>query len=182
MTLLLLDRVDRLRYAPGVDDLGARLRALRKRLDTTPTKMARLYLGERASAKAVATYVDKVSKLERGEKGHTNPSLERLEQLAGGCGLPLHLFLAELNRLQDSALNLSSEGRKDPSLNTIISAGGPHEGLVFPPLAVDPETAHAIARIAVAVIRAVSDSLADRPVSSPRPEESEGGEGGATRG
>lgn len=80
----------------AMDDLGARVRRLRQQAGISGAQMARNAIGKQASDDEVKAYVDRLSKLERGEPGHTNPTLERLELLAAGLRLSLGTFFAQL--------------------------------------------------------------------------------------
>lgn len=82
-----------------VTNIGARVRQLRERLGFKPADLARAALGPAASKKALAQYADLLSKLERGEKGHANPTLERLTLLAKGLRLTLLELIAQIEGL-----------------------------------------------------------------------------------
>lgn len=85
----------------GMDDFGEQIRRVREQLSLGGAMMARRVYGEDAHPKVLSRYADQLSKMERGEKGHQNPTLDRLELLAKGMGLTLAQLFARLETLSD---------------------------------------------------------------------------------
>lgn len=83
-------------YNPHVDEIGDRVRRVRQQMGITGIQMAKYALGEDAREKDIRGYADRLSKLERGDAGHTNPSLDRLELLAKGMRLSLSEFIHQI--------------------------------------------------------------------------------------
>lgn len=86
-------------YNSSMDDIGGRVKRLRQQVGITGVQMAKYALGDDAPDGELRGYADRLSKLERGDTGHTNPSLDRLELLAAGMRLSLPDFFTGLEGL-----------------------------------------------------------------------------------
>jgi transcriptional regulator with XRE-family HTH domain len=96
-------------------EIGAGVRLLRERLGLTGSAIAHTVFGADADPLIVRSFVDRLSKLERGEVGHRNPTLERLEAIARGMKLTLSSFFAQIEALQSRTSPSDNQPSPEPS-------------------------------------------------------------------
>lgn len=105
-------------YTPLVKQFGARLRALRKRIQPNGMELARMVLGEKAGTEKLRDYANYLSRVERGDV--ENVGLEWLTDLANvlthGSLSEFFLQLEQAKDLRDSSL--TEKGGQDKSVKT----------------------------------------------------------------
>jgi transcriptional regulator with XRE-family HTH domain len=161
-------------------EIGAGVRLLRERLGLTGSAIAHNVFGPDADPLIVRNFVDRLSKLERGEAGHRNPTLERLEAIARGMQLTLSSFFARIEALQSPPTSADNSIPPEPS-DKGVSDERPSP-VRLPP---DPDSmgaAMAVIRYLTSeLIRTRADAEMRRSAPSHRPDAPDGPRGRVSR-
>lgn len=137
---------------PLVEDFGARVRLLREQLRLHARDVARAALDPDATEREIADYADAISKLERGERGHMNPTLDRIRSMARGFGFGnVPDFLMRLDRVMDYRARPDDLFSPSSGKDLQTSAAKPDNP------SLPPETLHG----AAPVVRSASDVNTD---------------------